>query len=477
VAHEDEDWMRKRRLRWIAALATLGLLVVACGSDGDDDGAPATTAAPGDTTVTTVTTVAPAAETFGDLESPCGEGGASTASAQGVTADSITIGYGDDAGNARATGLNHQQSDAVAAMIGWCNAQGGINGRRIEGRYYDAKILEVHDVMQSACREVFMLVGEGWWLDSAQEETRVGCGLGAVPAWAVSPDLAHGPFAVQPVPNPIDFAPVQIAAAIARAFPEAIKKTAVMYANYAPTIDMKDKVVATYPSVGFEFLPCEQRYNIAGEEEWKPFVQNLKDCGAEVVYFAGSPSPNFQNVLFAAAQLDYHPIYITDAHFYDEDFAEWNAQNGGIADDVYIRQVFIPLGETGNLATKQYVDIVEASGGDVNQIGAQATSAFLLWATGAKACGDNVTRDCVLEEIGKITAWTGGGLHAPTDPSRNMPPECGLTLKLDGGEFVRFDPTEPGAYDCSTDYVKEVTGPVLDRVDLGPDRISTTYLE
>ena len=96
---------------------------------------------------------------------PCGEGDASTASAQGVTADQITIGYGDDAGYAAAPGLNHHQSDAIKAMIQWCNDQGGINGRQIKGNYYDAKILDVNNVMQSACGEVFMLDGElhfGW---------------------------------------------------------------------------------------------------------------------------------------------------------------------------------------------------------------------------------------------------------------------------------------------------------------------------
>ena len=159
-----------------------------------------------------------------------------------------------------------------------------------------------------------------------------------------------------------------------------------MYANYAATIDTKDKVVQSYPKFGFNFLNCPQEYNIQGESDWKPFAQKLKDCGAEVVYFTGSPYPNFENFLEAANQIDYHPLYITDANFYDEAFAKWNVN--GYADNVYVREAFIPLFEAEpDPATQKYIDIVQGSGGDVNQLGEQATSAFLLWATAAKACG------------------------------------------------------------------------------------------
>jgi hypothetical protein len=93
----------------------------------------------------------------------------------------------------------------------------------------------------------------------------------------------------------------------------------------------------------------------------------------------------------------------------------------------------------------------------------------------AKACGSELTKECIFSEIDKIEEWTGGGLHAPTNPGSNMPPNCGLVLKLEGTEYVRFDPEEKGELECSDDYVGKVAGKVVDDAKLGPDRISTLY--
>jgi ABC-type branched-subunit amino acid transport system substrate-binding protein len=461
--------LRRSWVRLLCVLLLGALIASSCGDDRDEDA----------TDETTETTADDGGDdggdaTFGDLESPCGEGDASGSSAQGVTDDSITIGYGDDAGFASSPGLNHEMSDAIKGVIDWCNEQGGINGREVVGKYYDAKITEVNNVMTEACSTVFMLVGEGWALDAGGEQKRVECGLGAVPAYSVSAAFAHGPDMAQAVPNPVDFTPVHIAASIAEAYPDEIKKTAVMFANYSATIETKEKVLASYPEFGYEFLNCPQEYNISGEADWKPFAQKLKECGAEIVYFTGSPYPNFQNFLEAADQLDFSPIYITDANFYDEAFAKWN-QNG-LADKVHVREAYPPLDEADDVkAIQDYIDIVDAVDGDKNQLGEQAMSSFLLWATAAKACGSELTKECIFEEIDKIEEWTGGGLHAPTNPGSNMPPNCGVVLKLDGTKFVRFDPKEKGELECSDDYVAKVTGKVVDDAKLGPDRISTLY--
>ena len=77
-------------------------------------------------------------------------------------------------------------------MISWCNEQGGINGRTVVGKYYDGKITELANVMTEACTQTFMLVGEFFALPETGEQTRLGCGLPAVPGVLSGAGITHG---------------------------------------------------------------------------------------------------------------------------------------------------------------------------------------------------------------------------------------------------------------------------------------------
>jgi ABC-type branched-subunit amino acid transport system substrate-binding protein len=464
--------MRTNHRRLAAVVLALGLVAGACSSGRSASTDP-------ETNETTATTAAgTGSEAFGTLESPCGPATGDNAATgdQGVTAESVTIGYGDDAGYQPSPGVNKEMSEAVAAMIGWCNDQGGINGRTIVGNYYDAAILNGATVMAEACSQVFMLVGQGWALDGGAEETRVGCGLPQVPGFTVSGTVAHGPMSYVAVPNPVDMTPTGNADLFAQAYPQEVTKAALLYADFAANIEVADKVRATYPQWGWNFIgDCEQSYPIVGVAQWAPYIQKLKDCGAEVVYFVGSPIPEFQNLLDAAKQAEFDPLYMTDANFYVQDFA--NANVAGNANKVFTRLAFTPFEQAAsNPATQQYLDLVEAEGAQPALLGAQATSAFLLWATAAKECGADLTRECVLNELAKIDSWTGGGLHAEANPAENIPPDCVIVLEMQDKTYVQAMPEAEGEFACDPAYISEVSGiPAIEAAELDADRKSTAF--
>ena len=120
-------------------------------------------------------------EMFGDIVWPCNPGSASGATDQGVTDTTILIGGGDDRGYVASLGLNITQTDTLSAFVEKCNELGGINGREVLVELYDAKIFEVSNVWLDACPRMFMMVAEGFAVDSLGEETRVQCELAHIP--------------------------------------------------------------------------------------------------------------------------------------------------------------------------------------------------------------------------------------------------------------------------------------------------------
>ena len=93
-------------------------------------------------------------------------------------------------------------------------------------------------------------------------------------------------------------------------------------------------------------------------------------------------------------------------------------------------------------------------------LGYQAFSAWLLFATAVKECGNDVTRKCVFEKADAVTDWTGGGLQAPSNPAEDKPPECATITEAtpDGFQVAEdFEPSD-GLFDCDPDNVAETTG-------------------
>jgi hypothetical protein len=282
---------------------------------------------------------------------------------------------------------------------------------------------------------------------------------------------------VQPAPNPGDQGIAAGAFQLAELYPEQVKKAAFVFAEYPPTRETRDKYAASYPEAGWTFLDCDQIYNIAGESDWRPFAENLKACGVEVVAYIGSPTPNLQNLMAASSQVGFQPIWYADANNYTASFAEWNGSNGNVADNLYVRMAFVPFEFADEApAVQQLSDLIEESGGKLALLSAQAASAFLLWATAVKSCGSEVTAKCVLDAASEQTAWTGGGLHTEMNPGANDGPSCGMLIKPEGSAWTKAFPEGDELFDCDDSYlVRDITTSALEAAKLDANRVSTQF--
>jgi hypothetical protein len=77
-----------------------------------------------------------------------------------------------------------------------------------------------------------------------------------------------------------------------------------------------------------------------------------------------------------------------------------------------------------------------------------------------------------VKQLSGIHDWTAGGFQAPADPGANLPTQCGVLLKLSGTRFERVFPKRANTFDCDPSYAFKVSGPVVDRAKIGPDRIA-----
>jgi hypothetical protein len=189
----------------------------------------------------------------------------------------------------------------------------------------------------------------------------------------------------------------------------------------------------------------------------------MKAAGARGVIFVGEPV-GFGQVINAANDAGFKPDFFrSDGNTYDTSLL---TTAGGALRNTYVPSAFYPFLDPTEAAkspaTQQYRDLIEkyvGPKGKITGLGVQSISAWLLFATAARDCGADLTRDCVWANIGKQTTWTGGGLHAAQDVAGHAPGECEVTLEATPKGFTVVD-TGPndGIYTCDPHNVATLKG-------------------
>lgn len=482
------------RVRFVPLFVAAALVAAACSNRGDDTStseatataapdtdAPTATDAPSDTTADTAAPATEPTDTspaelegimFGTMESPCGptgDAGVPTVADGQNGGNPLKLGTNTDHGYEASPGLTIEMLDAAEAFAAWCNEQGGIRGLPIEIVDLDGKLFSVPPSMEQACAEVFAMVGGGWVFDDQIFPRFHECGMINFAGYTVTPTAAESNGKVQPIPNPAAVKPTSWLTWAAEAYPEAITNTVIMYGDFLTTKVVADQLEATMNAVGGYTVTAKTPYNPAGEANWVPFAQSLKDNNVGALFYVGADA-NLVLLYKAMREIGYVPeLVLNDANFYTELMvAEGNAD---ATEGFKVRTAYAPFEEADQFPGMQsYLDMMATYNpdGKIAGLGLQATSALLMFVTAANACldaNDNVLeRECVLAEGKKITSWTGGGLHTETNPGSNLPPECGIIMEISGGTWQRLYPElgsaddNGGGWHCDDDGNAEIEG-------------------
>jgi ABC-type branched-subunit amino acid transport system substrate-binding protein len=445
----------------VALAAVTALALSACGRSGDTPSVPATPA-PGATASSSPSSDVPAAGTFGTLKGLCGPGDAKGATARGVTDTEIHIGVTADPGAAAAPGLEQEFFDAGDGFTQWCNAAGGINGRKIVLDKLDAKLFDVGQVMTTACQKDFFLVGNGNAFDSAGVKIREGCKLGQMPAYVTSPQAVAAKYQVIPTPIPITQINDGALRLLTAAYPEV--KTAgvgIGSSNLASITPTGLKAQEYLQDLGIKVAALQEQPPLV--DNYRPYMEQLKGAGAKA-YFgisAQDPSPIVQ----AMKNVGWTPSYILySTQFYGPQ-AVAAAKATPDFPPTYVQFGSVPfeLAST-HPVLQQTAAIVKAAvkNPKLTTFTSSAFSAWTLFAQSATECGSNLTMDCVLQKAADHNDWTAGGLYpAHSLKAGAAASPCIALVRLTPTGFVYDEkvtnPTPGDApFNCDPDNVKTV---------------------
>jgi Periplasmic binding protein len=394
-----------------------------------------------------------------------GAGGASTV--RGVGNKTINIAVFNDAANTITPGLEVEFPQQAQAFADWCNAAGGINGRKVVIDNRDAALFNAAQQVTASCQSDFMAVGGGMALDQPSVPIREKCGLGQISGYVVSNASVLATDQVDTSGGNTDSVPAGFFGALTKAYPKAVK-AAGMGAGDTPSV--------LQPETKDEFAAEAQGWKVVdfleppvSVENWAPYVEDYQQKGVQALWPADDS--NFTPFAQAMTTAGFKPAFvILGTQFANADTQKAVADNPTLP-PVYIETAWWPLTMASqNPSTEELVTIMHeyAKGDGIDfddEVGAES---WLLWAKAASACGaSDLTVTCVLNHAAATKNWDAGGIQAPIaslalSNENPQPSPCFALLRMEAKgiiyEKALTHPTQ-SIWNCSPKNVVQLTPP------------------
>jgi hypothetical protein len=389
-----------------------------------------------------------------------GPGGAS--SVRGVGAKTINIAVFNDASNTIDPGLEAEFPQQATAFADWCNAAGGIDGRKIVIDNRDAALFNAAQQATAACQSDFMAVGGGMALDQPSVPIREACGLGQITGYVVSNASDLATDQVDPSGINTDTAPTGWFAALAKAYPKAVKAAGMGGSDSPSVLQSETKYEFGAEAAGWKVVDFLEPPTSV--ENWAPYVEDYQQKGVTALWPADNS--NFTPFAQAMTTAGYHPAFIAlGVQFANTQTQQAVAANPSLP-PVYVETSWWPLPlASQNPSTEELVTTLHkyAKGDTIDFDDEEGAESWLLWAKSASACGANLTVTCVLNKAAATKNWDAGGIEAPI---------AKLTLSNENPEpspcFAMLQLTAKGII-----YDKKLTDPTQSIWNCNPKNIIT----
>jgi hypothetical protein len=402
--------------RTLAAISVAALLAAGCSRAGSSSTPPAATSSAPAASTSTSAPAASAAGSFGSVSDACHGGSASGSPDQGVTSSAITIGVLTDEGYTK----DPELVNAANVFTSWCNAAGGIDGRKVVADIHQTELMAVTSAMAAACSKDFVLAGSAAALDGIAVSTRLKCLLPDYDAQPVMPQNAGSGLELRPYNNNFVYSSFAgFYRFVLGKYPDSAQHVGILSGQSIITQVDAQADADTVKALGGT-MAYNGTFPLVGAINWTPYAETLKNKGIKGLTFYDTPQA-LAALEQALDNIGYKLDWINaDTNAYGTGFLQ-------IAGKALTEQTnyaplpgVYPVEEAkNNPAVEQLTQLYAkyAPGQPITLQALQAWSMWLLFAQSAETCGSNLTRACAYEAALKQTSWTGGGLTAPVDES------------------------------------------------------------
>jgi branched-chain amino acid transport system substrate-binding protein len=385
-----------------------------------------------------------------------GAAGAATSGAPGVTANSITVGSistqtGPISSNFSSL-IEGEKAyfdyvDAPASQGGL----GGINGRKIDYKYAldDAGNSTTFNQLASTLinqDHVFAITGVATASFSPNYfvEAKIPTyGYDVTGNWATAPNLfaAGGSVIYYPAETP------EVAYVMRKTHSTSI---AFLAYGIAASADSCQAAAFGLAAAGYKVSYTDLKIGYPGTTVATD-IQRMKQAGSDMVV---SCMDVLGNINMARA-IQQYGLHITQLWLNGNDQSTLN-QNKSLMQGVYFDIQHVPFTASTTLypglklylaQMKKYEPTYE-----FDEVALQGWESAALFVQGVKLAGRNLTQANVIAQTNKITAFTAGGLQAPTDwktaHTATAPPYCGAYIRVVGDKYVPALNTGKNVFNC-----------------------------
>ncbi len=241
-------------------------------------------------------------------------------------------------------------------------------------------------------------------------------------------------------------------------FPTEIKHTAALIADQPSATSKWTAENAAMDSLGYKVV-YDPTFDIT-QTDFNQNVIAMKNAGVKILFLEQMPENYAASVVKALNQQDFHPVLVLGASTYSEELVP-NSGGASAIDGAYLEQnTALFLGEDASslpaIRTFQAWVQKASPGFHPDLYTLYGWLSAEMFSEALKAAGTDPSRGAVLQQLRRITSFSGGYLTGPANPAAKQPTNCYIIAKIVNGKFQRVDdPPTSGpthGYRCDQPY-------------------------